>query len=59
MQREAAGMANEVPMMIRAAGKLLGLIANAKKIPELTDIAPHWGPVNRIARPDDRVDKLV
>lgn len=54
MQREAAGMAKEVPMMIRAAGKLSGLIANAKKRQNL-QMSHHTG-AQLIALPDQTIE---
>jgi hypothetical protein len=61
MQRDAVGIPIAAPIINRAAVEIdvldAWIILSSKE--RLTDIAPNWCPVNRVASPDNRIDKLV
>ena len=59
MHRAEAGMPTEAPMIMRVAEEHMLISRNALGCQERTDITPDGRNVTNIARPDDRVHKLV
>jgi hypothetical protein len=60
MQREAAGMATEIPTIRRVAeGRKLNNQRSTSYEVQLTDVAPYGSPVRKIVVPNYRVDKLI